>query len=112
MREERNGPDPEWEQDPGPDGFDDDVLELSTNTVEPDSAQAELDTAREQLEYHADAMAVIETWRNELRTKLARARLTYELIGLSDEEHDELRAEVARFKEIAALLRLVREASK
>jgi hypothetical protein len=97
------GPVSGWDTEPDGDG--DDVLDASPSTATDTEAQAELAAATKQLEHHADAMAVIEIWRHELHTKLARARLRFELIGMSDEEHDELRAEVGRFKELCQLLR-------
>jgi hypothetical protein len=85
-------PDPVGRRDPEPGKFGE--IERSPNTPEEDPAQAA-------------AMAIITVWRDELRIKLARARLCFELIGLSTEEQDALRAEVGRFKELCALLRLL-----
>jgi hypothetical protein len=65
----------------------------------------ELAAARQHLEMRAEANEVIAAWRDELRVRMARSRLKAELIGIDDEEHDALVAEVGEFKRLCAALR-------
>jgi hypothetical protein len=65
---------------------------------------AELKAARQHLERRAEANAIIAQWRDELRHRLARARLKFELIGIPSEEHDAIVAEVSQFKRLCRAL--------
>ena len=69
------------------------------------NSAAELAAVRKHLEHRAEANLVISQWRYELRTRLARARLKdQKLIGLHDEEHAALVAEVHDFKRLCRIL--------
>jgi hypothetical protein len=58
----------------------------------------QLEVARHSLDRHTDALEIIVRWRDELRAKLARARLKSELIGLPDEEQQALTEEANAFR--------------
>ena len=60
----------------------------------------ELAAARRHLELRAEANEVIAAWRDELAVRIARIRLKAELIGIDDDEHDALVAEVAEYKRL------------
>ena len=64
----------------------------------------ELAAARQHLEMRAEANEVIAAWRDELRVRIARSRLKAELIGIDDNEHDALVAEVGEFKRLCTAL--------
>jgi hypothetical protein len=107
MSENRKAPE-RWA--PEPDGFGNHaVQEPSLSNSEPNRDQveldAELDSARQHLDQRVEAMAVISAWRTELRAKIARARLCFELVGITDEEHAALRDEVEKFRRTCTLLR-------
>ena len=87
-----------------PDGFGETERSSSTSTERQEQLAAELAAVRKHLEHRAEANLVISQWRDELRTRLARARLKYELIGLEDEEHAALVAEVHDFKRLCRIL--------
>lgn len=89
-----------------PDGFGE--IDRCFLTAEPNREQEQLDAelaaVRKHLERRAEANQIISSWRDELRAKLARARLKHELIGLHSEEHDCLVAEVGDFKRLCRAL--------
>lgn len=60
----------------------------------------ELARAREHLERRAEANHIICQWRDELRTKIRRNQLRFELIGLCPDEHEQLVNEVAEYKRL------------
>jgi hypothetical protein len=76
----------------------------SERNREQEQLAAELAAVRKHLEQRAEANQIISSWRDELRAKLARARLKHELIGLHSEEHDCLVAEVGDFKRLCRAL--------
>lgn len=65
---------------------------------------AELAAARRHLEYRGEANIVIAEWRDELLKRIRRNRLRQELIGLPDEEHDAIVAEVGEYKRLCAAI--------
>ena len=56
------------------------------------------------LENLTDDLEVIADWRDELRTKIQRAHLRFEFIGLDAEEQDQLNAEVEQYLEVCRCL--------
>jgi hypothetical protein len=49
-------------------------------------------------------LETIANWNDDLRDKVDRARLCFELIGLDPEEQEALEAEIRRFKQAVAAL--------
>ena len=47
-----------------------------------------------------DDLVVIADWQDDLRSRLARATLRFELIGLDPDEQKKLEAEVQEFKRV------------
>jgi hypothetical protein len=64
----------------------------------------ELAAVRKHLEYRGEANIVIAEWRDELRKRIRRNRLRQELIGLPDEEHDAIVAEVGEYRRLCAAI--------
>ena len=62
----------------------------------------ELAAARRHLEHRAEANEIIAQWRDELRARIARGRLKFELIGFNAAEHDALVDEVNEYKRLCA----------
>jgi hypothetical protein len=52
-----------------------------------------------------DTLSIIADWREDLSTRIARAQLRHELIGLSSEEIAALGDETRDFKRLCAVLR-------
>jgi hypothetical protein len=104
LHEKWKGPVAVWATEP--DGIG--KLERSSNTAEAireqEQAANDLAAARVHLERRAAANIIICRWKDELRIKLARARLKHELIGLHSDEHDALADEVATFKRLCAAI--------
>jgi hypothetical protein len=47
-----------------------------------------------------DDLKVIADWQDDLRSRIARAMLRFDLIGLDPSEQEELEAEVQEFKRV------------
>jgi hypothetical protein len=47
-----------------------------------------------------DDLKVIADWQDDLRSRIARATLRFDLIGLDPSEQEELEAEVQEFKRV------------
>jgi hypothetical protein len=60
--------------------------------------------ARQRLDRRTEALEVIANWRDELRERIARAKLRFELVGLDNEEQQALVAEICDFKRICRCL--------
>jgi hypothetical protein len=64
----------------------------------------ELAAARRHLERRAHNNAVMASWKEELQSRLARAELRFEAIGLDDDEQAAIKAEVEEFRRVAKYL--------
>jgi hypothetical protein len=49
-----------------------------------------------------DDLKAIADWQDDLRSKIARATLRFDLIGLDPSEQEELEAEVQEFKRVCS----------
>lgn len=104
MLEKNLAPPPLADGKAEPDAFGE--IDRFSNTAEPNREQvaADLAAARAHLEKRAQSNRIISSWRDCLRQKIERANLTAELVGLSEQEHDDLRGEVDRFKRVCRAL--------
>jgi len=83
-----------------PDDFGEIERSSNTSTEHQEQLAAELAALRQHLERRTEANTVIAEWHDELRVRIARARLKFELIGLDTDKHEALVSEVADFKRV------------
>jgi hypothetical protein len=77
----------------------------------PDTASPQA-AALADLENLTDALETLADWRDELQSKIGRARLRLELVGLDAEQEDRLTDEVRQFTLVArSLISLRKRAS-
>jgi hypothetical protein len=60
----------------------------------------QLEEARAQLDARTEQLNTIADWAVDLRKRIARERLRFELVGLDSDEQDRLVAEVKAFKRV------------
>jgi hypothetical protein len=51
-----------------------------------------------------DQLELIADWKDDLRSRIDRARLRFELIGLGPDEQEQLEDEVQQFKRVCAYI--------
>lgn len=61
-------------------------------------------TAAEEVDQLLVDLAVIADWRDDLLSRIRRAHLRFEFIGLDADEQEALAAEVATFKQVCIAL--------
>jgi hypothetical protein len=73
-----------------------------TNTN--DGLLSQLEAARVRLDKRTDTLNIIADQRDDLRRRIAYAKLRFQLVGIDPDEIEQLQAEVAEFKRVCRTL--------
>jgi hypothetical protein len=66
--------------------------------------KADDETAVFDIDATTEVLFVIADWKDDLRSRIRRALLRFELVGLNEAEQDQLAAEVEEFKRVCRAL--------
>jgi hypothetical protein len=69
-----------------------------------DGLLAQLEAARVRLDKRTDTLNIIADQRDDLRRRIAYAKLRFQLVGIDPDEIEQLQAEVAEFKRVCRTL--------
>lgn len=76
---------------------------ISPRNSKPDLL-AQLEAARARLDKRTDTLNIIADQRDDLRRRIAYAKLRFQLVGTDPDEIEQLQAEVAEFKRVCRTL--------